>query len=62
MSEPQKDAAMSDELETVLKFLMGQARLEGVMFGEKHPTKAGAFWWRLNLRAAMHKASGAQQE
>jgi len=52
---------VSDDLETVLQFLMGKGSLEGVMFGEKHPTKAGAYWWRLNLRSAMHKASGAQQ-
>lgn len=45
---------MSSDLQTVLRFLMGEAPLEGVNFGEKHPTKAGAFWWRLNLRAAMH--------
>ena len=27
-------------------FLLGNQPLEGVWFGEKHPTKKGAFWWR----------------
>lgn len=30
----------------VLKFLLGMAPLEGVWFGEKHPTKKGLYWWR----------------
>lgn len=50
------------ELQQVVGFLMGESDLEGVHFGERHPTKAGAFWWRLNLRAAMHKAAGAHQK
>ena len=45
---------MNSDLQAVLRFLMGEVPLEGVTFGDKHPTKAGAFWWRLNLRAAMH--------
>ena len=53
-------AAPKDDLQQVIAFLMGDAELEGVSFGERHPTKAGAFWWRLNLRAAMHKAAGAR--
>jgi hypothetical protein len=46
------------QLDEVVRFLMGEASLEGVHFGERHPTKAGMFWWRLNLRAAMSKAKG----
>lgn len=45
---------MTDDLQAVLRFLMGEAPLEGVNFGDKHPTKAGSYWWRLNLRAALH--------
>lgn len=30
----------------VLKFLLGAGPLEGVWFGENHPTKLGRFWWR----------------
>lgn len=48
---------MRDELQAVIAFLMGEAPLEGVLFGQKHPTKAGIFWWRLNLRAALHAAN-----
>jgi len=50
------DQVRTSDLETVVKFLMGEAPLEGVEFGEKHPTKAGAYWWRLNLRAAWQGA------
>jgi hypothetical protein len=53
-------AALGSDLRQVIAFLMGESELEGVSFGERHPTKAGAFWWRLNLRAAMHKAAGAR--
>lgn len=34
----------------VLDFLMGIAPLEGCYFGERHPTRKGAFWWRTVLR------------
>ena len=30
----------------VLKFLLGIAPLNGVWFGQQHPTKYGKFWWR----------------
>lgn len=29
---------------------MGEAPFEGVWFGEKHPTRKGAFWWRKLLQ------------
>jgi hypothetical protein len=51
---------VNDDLQAVLRFLMGEAPLEGVNFGEKHPTKAGAYWWRLNLRAGMHAETQVQ--
>lgn len=47
---------MRNKLQTVIRFLMGESALEGIHFCEKHPTKAGAYWWRLNLRAAVHEA------
>ena len=31
-------------------FLMGYGPLEGVWFGEKHPTREGNFWWRAVIR------------
>ena len=30
----------------IQQFLMGNGPLEGVWFGEAHPTREGAFWWR----------------
>lgn len=37
----------------VFAFLDGSGPLEGVWFGEPHPTEQGKFWWRKHLRAAM---------
>lgn len=39
--------------EEVLAFLLGEGPLDGVWFGDKHPTERGAFWWRKNLRALL---------
>ncbi len=50
--------ARDGDLNEVVKFLMGAEPLEGVIFGERHPTKQGLFWWRLNLRAAMCRLKG----
>lgn len=36
----------------VLAFLHGEAPLDGVWFGEPHPTRKGAYWWRSILREA----------
>ncbi len=35
---------------TVIAFLLGEGPLDGVWFGEKHPTERGNFWWRKHLR------------
>lgn len=40
-------SAVPDE---VISFLLGEGPLEGVWFGEKHPTERGNFWWRKHLR------------
>lgn len=32
-------------------FLCGQGELDGVSFGEPHPTRSGAFWWRSYIAA-----------
>ena len=37
----------------VSKFLLGEAPLDGAWFGDKHPSKRGAFWWREHLRTAL---------
>lgn len=34
----------------VITFLLGEGPLDGVWFGEKHPTERGNFWWRKHLR------------
>lgn len=34
----------------VMKFLLGEGPLDGVWFGDKHPTEKGGFWWRKHLR------------
>ena len=48
-------------LQGVVAFLMGEAPLDGVWFGDRHPTERGAFWWRKHLREALattHQPSG----
>lgn len=40
-------------IDQVSKFLLGEAPLDGAWFGDKHPSKRGAFWWREYLRAAL---------
>jgi hypothetical protein len=44
----------SAALVELLDFLQGTGPLEGVHFGDEHPTRRGAFWWRtiLSERAA----------
>jgi hypothetical protein len=39
----------------VWDFLMGAGPLEGCHFGDRHPTRKGAFWWRkvMSERSAM---------
>jgi hypothetical protein len=45
----------------VLLFLHGAAPLEGVWFGDMHPTERGAFWWRKRLTEAF-PAIAAEKE
>ena len=46
-TSPQPLKPLSDE---VLSFLMGEGELEGALFGEKHPTRKGNYWWRNVIR------------
>ena len=41
---------LTDEQIEMLNFLYGAGELDGVWFGERHPTAKGAFWWRKHLR------------
>jgi hypothetical protein len=43
-----KDAVNVSEL---IEFLDGSGPLDGVWFGEEHPTLKGKFWWRKYLPA-----------
>lgn len=59
MDEPQAPLteALSD-LERVIAFLDGSAKLEGSWYGQ--PSKHNAqFWWRINLREAMERLRAA---
>jgi hypothetical protein len=47
-----KPEASQDEL---VAFLNGSTPLEGVYFGEKHPTKKGLYWWRKLLPCSLAK-------
>lgn len=43
-------------------FLDGSGTLDGIAFGELHPTEPGRYWWRKHLRAAIaavHRATPA---
>jgi hypothetical protein len=44
--EPVAWQSVSTEM---LKFLNGEAPLDGVWFGEDHPIEKGAYWWRKRL-------------
>ena len=48
----------------VWDFLMGVGPLEGFYFGEKHPSRKGAFWWRkvMRERSAMFQEESAPPE
>ena len=48
-------AAPADDLAKVVAFLLGEAAMHGVWFGEKHPS-GQPYWWRNNLRAAARRA------
>jgi hypothetical protein len=54
MLKPTKPFTLAE----VVAFLCGVAPLDGVWFGEEHPTERGAFWWRKHLRAAAEPADG----
>jgi hypothetical protein len=47
---PPQRQPLTDEQVKVLNFLLGADDLDGVWFGERHPTERGAFWWRDRLR------------
>ncbi|MFA5899409.1 MAG: hypothetical protein WC829_09895 [Hyphomicrobium sp.] len=47
---------LTDDQTRMLNFLYGAGELDGVWFGEHHPTAKGEFWWREHLRRVFHNA------
>jgi hypothetical protein len=54
-----KDAVKADEL---IAFLDGSGPLDGVWFGETHPTEPGRFWWRKYLPALTQVKKQARED
>ena len=54
--------APTPKLAEVIAFLCGEAPLDGVWFGDPHPTERGPFWWRKHLLAAAPDASKGKRE
>lgn len=54
------DEKIRERLLAVAGFLAGELPLDGVWFGEKHPTERGAFWWRKHLREALAALSAPE--
>lgn len=50
---------MTDSLQDVVAFLLGEGPLDGVWFGEKPVGERGQYWWRKHLRAASRSALAA---
>ena len=42
-------------MDELIAFLLGEAPLDGVWFGEDHPERPGSFWWRQDLREAWNR-------
>lgn len=54
---------MSYTKEQVLAFLNGEAPIDGIWFGMKHPSYRGEFWWRtVLLPVLIPKPSGSTPE
>lgn len=52
------EAGMVTVPRDVIAFLYGEAPLDGVWFGNRHPKYPGMFWWRSYLR---HAAAAAKE-
>lgn len=46
----------------IAQFLMGTGPLEGVHFGDDHPTRKGKFWWRTVIRERAGQARAQDEE
>lgn len=45
----EKSGRVGDDM---IRFLRGEAPLEGIWFGDRHPGEDGRFWWRTRLPAS----------
>lgn len=50
------------ELPDVIQFLLGQAPLDGVWYGEKAPPNCLPFWWRNKLRALFTRTNATAEK
>jgi len=61
-TSPPKAAPLTDEQQAILSFLGGSGPLDGLWFGDKHPTEQGAYWWRKRLWAAFGTPATVEKE
>jgi len=57
LAQPEQFKPLTDEQKSILNFLLGADDFEGVWYGDKHPHKKGAFWWRDELRKAFQPST-----
>jgi hypothetical protein len=46
--------AVGDELEQIIRFLLGETMLDGMWFGDQDSSKP-LYWWRIPLRKALER-------
>jgi hypothetical protein len=46
--------ATGDELEQIIRFLLGETMLDGMWFGDQDSSKP-LYWWRIPLRKALER-------
>ena len=56
-----KDGDVVKVPESFVRFLLGEAEIDGCGFGELHPSRVGMFWWREQLRALLANNGELQQ-
>jgi len=61
-TSPPKAAPLTEEQREVLSYLDGSGPIDGLWFGDKHPTEQGAYWWRKRLWAAFGTPATVEKE
>jgi len=59
---PSASAGVGGKMAEVVRFLMGEAPLEGRWFDEPDPHVGGAYWWRKHLTEALAQQPAATSE